>query len=95
MWEGLIWTTKDYLNAVLLHTGVYLDDTSFRTLLIEVKNIVNLRPISIKSIKDSEFPEPLTPNYILTMKSNNLLPPPEKFLKADLNFYKRWRRVAN
>ncbi len=38
---------------------------------------------------------PLTPNQILTMKSDILLPPPGKFMKADTYLRKQWRRVQH
>ena len=37
--------------------------------------------------------EPLTPNHLLTLKSNVVLPPPSEFQRVDVYFQKRWRRV--
>ncbi|CAI5670949.1 unnamed protein product [Oreochromis niloticus] len=44
-------------------------------------------------LNDPTGPQPLTPNYILTMKSSVVLPPPGEFVKEDLYLRKRWRKV--
>jgi hypothetical protein len=55
--------------------------------------IVNSRPLTTVQQDDPTSPEPLTPNHILTMKSQVSLPPPGNFIKEDLYLRKRWRRV--
>ncbi|XP_078493907.1 uncharacterized protein LOC108950930 [Ciona intestinalis] len=44
-------------------------------------------------MSQSDSPEPLTPNHILTMKKRPLLSPGGVFQKTDLYLKKRWRRV--
>ena len=92
-WERQIRTVRNALEPLLLKTGSQLDDDSFRTFLVEVENVVNSRPLTTEDICDPTSLEPLTPNHLLTMKSKLLLPPPGKFVRADLYARKRWRRV--
>ena len=73
--------------------GNQLDNDLFRTFMTEVENIVNSRPISIDQLCESDAPEPLTPNHILTMKPKIVLPPPGEFQMPDVYARKRWRRV--
>lgn len=54
---------------------------------------INSRPLTTDCITDPQSPEPLTPNHLLTLKSSVPLPPPGKFVEADLYARKRWRRV--
>ena len=54
--------------------------------------IINSRPITAKLI-DSNDIETLTPNHILHMKSEVILPPPGTFQWADIYMRERWRRV--
>ena len=92
-WERQIRTVRNALQPLLLQAGTQLDDESFRTFLTEVENIVNSRPLSIDNLSDPEYPEPITPNHLLTLKSKVLLPPPGRFSKADDYSRRRWRRV--
>lgn len=92
-WERQIRTIRNALEPLLLKTGTHLDDESFRTFITEVENIMNSRPLSIENICDPTSLEPLTPSHLLTMKPKLLLPPPGRFVKADLYARKRWRRV--
>ena len=92
-WERQIRTVRNALEPLLLKTGSQLDDDSFCTFLVEVENVVNSRPLTTEDICDPTSLEPLTPNHLLTMKSKLLLPPPGKFVRADLCARKRWRRV--
>lgn len=75
------------------HSGTQLDNEAFRTLMTEVESIVNSRPLSVNDLNDPEALEPLTPNYLLTLKQKLVLPPPGKFQRADLYCRKWWRRV--
>ena len=58
--------------------------------MVEAEAIINSRPLSLSF---ASHPEPLTPNHLLTMKSNVVLPPPGEFQWADVYSRKRWRRV--
>ena len=61
--------------------------------MIEAEAIVNCRPLAVNTINSSQYPEPLTPNHLLTMKSKVVMPPPGHFQRTDLYLNKRWRRV--
>ena len=79
VWERQIRTVRSVLAALLEETGSQLDDESFRTLLKEVQNIVNSRPLTSTNFASPDAPEPLTPNYLLTAKTRVLMPPPSIF----------------
>ena len=95
VWERQIRTVRSVLAAPLEETGSQLDDESFRTLLKEVQNIVNSRPLTSTNFASPDAPEPLTPNYLLTAKTRVLMPPPGIFQREDLYLRKRWRRVQH
>ena len=94
-WERQIRTVRNVLAVLLQENGTQLDDESFRTLMKEVQNIVNSRPLTVNTMVSSGAPEPLTPNHLLTMKVKVLMPPPGVFLREDLYSNKRWRRVQH
>ena len=73
--------------------GSQLDDEALRTLMTEAENIVNSRPLSVENLADSDALEPITPNHLLTLKSQVVLSPPGKFSTPDLYSRRRWRRV--
>jgi hypothetical protein len=92
VWEHQIRTVRSALSALLDHHGTQLDDELLQTLMVEAGAIVNSRPLTA----DNTFPlEPLTPNHLLTSKTNVVLPPPGVFQGADLYSRKRWRRVQH
>lgn len=93
VWERQIKTVRNILNSVVLLCPGRLDDSSLRTLFYEVMSIVNCRPLSVSEIDDPNALEPLTPNHILTAKSDIPRPPPGEFIREDLFLRKRWRRV--
>lgn len=74
VWERQIRTIRSVLSAILDQSAQMLDSTSLRTFLYEVMAIVNSRPLTTVHLNDPSGPEPLTPNYILTMKSTIILP---------------------
>ena len=94
-WERQIRTVRNVLAVLLQENGTQLDDESFRTLMKEVQNIVNSRPLTVNNMMSPGAPEPLTPNHLLTMKVKVLMPPPGVFLREDLYSNKRWRRVQH
>jgi hypothetical protein len=93
VWERLIRSVRSVLNALLIHEGHILDDEGLRTLLCEAANIVNSRPLAVDRLNDPTSLQPLSPNNLLTMKSNVVLPPPGDFQKEDKYCIKHWRRV--
>jgi hypothetical protein len=72
--------------------GHILDDEGFRTLLSEAAKIVNSHSLSTANLNNPTSLYPLTPNHLLTMKTNVVLPPGE-FCSADSYCRKRWCRV--
>ena len=91
--ERQIRTVRSVLIQILSKQGDQLDDESLRTLMYETMSIVNSRPLSVDNMEDPNFPEPLTPNHIFTMKFKILLQPPGQFVNEDLYSRKRWRRI--
>ena len=92
-WERHIRTIRNILNVMTKQHGGRLDTSSLRTLMYEVMAIINGRPLTVQNINDPSYPEPLTPNHLLTMKSEIILPPPGDFTNEDLYARKRWRQV--
>ena len=64
-------------------------------LLIEIEAILNSRPLTVECLSDVSSPTPLTPNHLLTMKSNIVMPTPGRFESVDVYSRKRWRRVQH
>ena len=95
VWERLIRSTRAILDALLTTHGQSLNDESFRTLLVEIEAVLNSRPLTVKCLSDVESPLPLTPNHLLTMKSEIVMPPPGRFERVDVYSRKRWRRVQH
>ena len=93
VWERQIRTTRSVLSSLLLEHGSQLDDESLRTLMTEPESIVNCRPLTVENLTDPLASEPLTPNHLLTLKTQVVLPPPGNFESPDLYSRKRWRRV--
>lgn len=94
-WERQIRTVRGVLSPLLDNHGRQLDDESLRTLMAEAEAIVNSRPLTTDDFTCKETPDPLTPNHLLTQKSQVVLPPPGIFQRADLYSKKRWRRVQH
>ena len=94
-WERQIRTVRSVLSALLDDHGRQLDDESLQTLMIEAESIVNSRPLTTDETTCKETPDVLTPNHLLTQKSQVVLPPPGVFQRADLYSRKRWRRVQH
>ena len=93
VWERQIQTTRSVLSSLLLDHSTQLDDEALRTLMTATESIVNCRPLTVENLTDPLASEPLTPNHLLTLKTQVVLPPPGKFESPDLYSRKRWRRV--
>ena len=76
VWERQIRTVRSVLFPLLASNGRQLDDESLPILMCEVESIVNSRPLTVNQLADPDSAAPLTPNYLLTMKSKLLLAPP-------------------
>ena len=92
-WERLIRTVRSVLSVLLQEHGSQLDDEALRTLMTEAENVINSRPLTVENLSDHESPEPLTPNHLLTSKTEVVLPPSGCFERLDLYSRKRWHRV--
>ena len=92
VWERLIRSVRKVLSGLLSEHGTQLDSESFHTLLCEVESIINSRPLTTVS-GDVRDMEPLTPNHILTGKTQITVPPPGIFQRSDVYMRRRWRRV--
>ena len=95
VWERQIRTVRNVLSSLLQTASQQLDDESLRTLMLEAMAIVNSRPLTVNNSSDAASPEPLTPNHLLHMKTEVVLPPPGEFQKEDMYVRKRWRRVQH
>jgi len=93
VWERQIRITRSVLSSLLLDHGTQLDDEALCTLMTEAESIVNCRPLTVENLTDPLVSEPLTPNHLLTFKTQVVLPPPGKFEPPELYSRKRWRRV--
>ena len=89
VWERQIRTVRKVLHSVLKQQT--LDDESLQTVLCEAESIINSRPITTSSEDPSDL-EPLTPNHLLLMKKQPLMPV-GLFQTADLYTRRRWRQT--
>ena len=91
--ERQIRTVRSVLNGLLTKADSDMTSAALRTLLYEVMAVVNSRLPSVESLESPLSPSPLTPNHILTGKSDSILPPPGVFEHQDLYLRKQWRKV--
>ena len=61
--------------------------------MVEVAAIINGRHLTIENLSDPGYPEPLTPNHLLTMKTKIVVSPHGEFQRDDMYAVKRWRRI--
>ena len=94
LWERQIRTIRSVLDVILYQHSSRLDTASLRTFLYEAMTIVNGRPLTLQNINDVQD-VPLSPNHLLTFKSNVVLPPPGNFSVEDVYGRKRWRQVQS
>ena len=92
IWERQIGTARRVLEGLLSTNGTQLDDESLRTYMYEVTAIINSRPLTTDPLSDQDL-RPLTPNDLLTTKTDVVMPLPGIFPKEDLYAKKHWRRV--
>ena len=92
-WERLIHVVRKVLYSILRDHPTTVTDEDLHTLLCEVEQIINNRPITQVSSDPSDM-DALTPNQLVTMKADAQLPPGLFF--ADDNYARRrWRMVQH
>ena len=89
VWERQVKSVKKVLKSVLHEQRI--DDECLQTLLCEVENILNDRPLTTSS-EDPNDLEPLTPNHLLLQRKQPLLPP-GLFNKDDCYTRRRWKQT--
>ena len=72
IWERMIKSIRRILKVLLKNQT--LDGESLTTLMCEVESILNARPLT-KVLDDSRDSHALTPNHLLPLKSDAVLPP--------------------
>ena len=90
-WERMVGIVKKILKGVL-SCAVRLSDEVLMTLLCEVENIVNNRPLT-KLSEDPNDLTPLTPNHLLLLRSGDRLPPGTGV--ASDAYRSRWKHVQH
>ncbi|XP_067933186.1 uncharacterized protein [Watersipora subatra] len=94
VWERQIHTVRSFLKGLFCRHGGRFDSATLRTILFEVMAIVNSQPLGL--ITDEQVPH--TPNLLLTIKSDVVLPPPGQFPEPDVYSRKHWKQfqyIAN
>ena len=91
--ERHIRTIRSILQTIFHHNHATLDTSMLRTFFYEAMAIINSRPLTVQNLHDPTSPIPLSPNHLLTMKSDMVMPPPGNFTEDDLYLRKRWRKV--
>ncbi len=89
VWERLIRSARQVLNSILYQQSV--DEEGLQTIFCEVEAILNNRPLCTVS-SDPHDKEPLTPNHILLLKSQPILPP-GVFSQSDSYARRRWKQI--
>ncbi|KAI2645449.1 Pro-Pol polyprotein [Labeo rohita] len=89
VWERLIRIVKRILLSVT--NQQHLDDEGLATVMCEVESILNSCPLTTLSDDPNDL-EPLTPNHLLQLKVQPVLPP-GLFKKEDLYVRRRWRQI--
>ena len=62
-------------------------------MMTEVESMINSRSLTMEILSDINNQIPLSPNNLLTMKTNVVMPLPGVSTKPDLYSRRRWRRV--
>ena len=86
---------KNHFDLFIKTCGTSLNDESLHTLLIEVKAVVNSRPLTTNLLSDANSMIKLSPINLLFMKSRVVMPPPGVFTASDIYCHKHWRRVQH
>ena len=71
------------MSAMLKTHGECLNDESFRTVLVEIENVINSRPLSVETLCDPGSLKTISPMTLLTKKSKVVYPLPGTFDHPD------------
>ena len=93
VWERQIRSIRNILMVLLKNAAGRVNSSTLRTFFYEVMSIINSRPLSVENLTDPLGPEPITPNHLLTMKTDVISHPPGIFLREDLYGRRCWRKV--
>lgn len=85
-WKRLIRSVKTALSVILNERSP--KEETLLTLLIEVEDIINSRPLTHVSVNHVDE-KSITPNHFL-IESSSAVPTPGSFTNADLHFKKQW-----
>ena len=94
-WERAIGSVRKILDFSLIKLGArHFTRDEFNTLLQEATCIINNTPLYEIS-PEPDYPLPITPAHLLTLKDSPNPVPPEQFQDSDLLAYgmRRWKRV--
>ncbi|XP_043222567.1 uncharacterized protein LOC122381883 [Amphibalanus amphitrite] len=88
VWERQVRTIRKVLEALLQEQT--MDDEAVHTLMCEVENVINSRPLTPVSSDPADL-EPITPNHLLLLRGGAV--PPGIFVRSDSFCKRRWRQV--
>ncbi|XP_043199980.1 uncharacterized protein LOC122369359 [Amphibalanus amphitrite] len=88
VWERQVRTIRKVLEALLQEQT--MDDEAVHTLMCEVENVINSRPLTPVSSDPADL-EPITPNHLLLLRGGAV--PPGIFVRSDSFSKRRWRQV--
>lgn len=91
IWEREIRTIRQVFGGLTRNQQLKMTDERLNTLMCEIENILNNRPISEMSDDPNDL-EPLTPNHLLLLNTGVTFPP-GLFSAGDLYGKRRWRQV--
>ena len=92
VWERMIKSVRNVFDSLMKEHSGRLNNEQLTTFMTEAECIVNSRPLTVEDLSDPES-LPITPNQLLTLKSNVVLPPPGIFQKENVYCRKRWKAV--
>ena len=84
IWERQIPSPRKILEALLKTHGSSLSNENLKILITETAAIINSRPLTVETLSDVNSEMPLSLNHLLTMKTDDILPPPGIFSRPDI-----------
>ena len=70
VWERQIQSARNILSSLMKTHGTSLDEKLLNTLLVEVEDIVNSRPLVVETINDVNSQAALLPSHMVQHISN-------------------------